>query len=152
MMVTNDVFNRIREVNAPENVTTHSRVNLHFCKLGFGKLAWLVQNVFGHRQLANIMKQRSGEKSLQLLTANIEKSPHLRGVNLCPANVPVSGLVLCVDRNCQRLNCVHVNLRHLLDVLALSGLSASHFVQSLLIESIQEMHETCDQHAKKNEG
>ena len=35
MVVANDVFYRIREVNSPENVATYRRVDFHLGKLGF---------------------------------------------------------------------------------------------------------------------
>ena len=97
------------------------------------------------------MQQRSGKKGLYLFAADLEQPAHLRRIDLSAANVTVSRLVFGVDCDCQRLNGVHVNVRHLLDVLALFGFGAAHFAQTFLIESIQEMNQTGDQQAKKDE-
>src|SRR6476660_5843783 len=123
MVVANNIFNRVREVDSSEDVAADGGMNLHLRKFGFGKFARFVQDVFGHRQLANIVKQSSSKKRLQFLAAEVEESAHLRRINLSSANVAMSCLVFCVDRNRQRLNRVHVNLRHLFDVLALTSFS-----------------------------
>src|ERR1700720_2121198 len=61
-------------------------------------------------------------------------------------------LVLCVNRDCQRLNRIHVNVGHLLQEPVLLGLGLSHFLQPLLVESIEQVGETCDEQTEKNKG
>ncbi len=67
MVITNDVFDRIGKVHSSQNVATDCRVNLHLGKFSFGEFAGLVENVFGHRELADVVKQRAGAECLQLL-------------------------------------------------------------------------------------
>ena len=63
----------------------------------------------------------------------------------------MSRLVFRIDRDCQRLNRVHVNGCHLLDVFALLGFRTAHFIEPLLVEPIQQMDQTRNQQAKENE-
>ena len=151
MVIPNDVFNRVREIDSPKNVTAYGRMDFHLRKLGFSKFAWFVQDVFGHSQLANVVKQRARKKCLYLFASNFEQPAHLGGIDLSPTNMSMRRLVLCVNRNCQRLNSVHVNRCHFLDVLTLAGFGAAHFVESLFIKPVQEMNETSNQQTKIDE-
>src|SRR5205085_9263738 len=65
VVIADDVFDGIGKVNAFQNVPADSRVNFHFGKFRFRKLAWLVQNVFGYSQLSYIVKQRAGNERTQ---------------------------------------------------------------------------------------
>ena len=51
VVITHDVFNRVREVDAFENVATHGRVNLHLRKLGFGEFPGLLRMYSGTASL-----------------------------------------------------------------------------------------------------
>src|SRR4030081_2505700 len=109
MVVTHDVFHRVREVNAAENVATDSRMDFHLGKLSLSQFARLVKNVFGHGELANVVKQGPCEEGLHVVSAYVEEPAHLRSIDLSSTNVPMSGLVFGIDCNRQRLNGVHVN-------------------------------------------
>src|SRR6266508_2245169 len=98
------------------------------------------------------MQQGSGKKRLHLFATDLEMLAHLRRIYLSTANVAMSGMVFRVYRNRQRLNCVHVNGCHFLDVPALVRFCTPHFLESLLVKPVQQMDETRNQQTKQDEG
>src|SRR6476469_4877101 len=85
------------------------------------------------------------------MTADLTELAHLRSINLGAPNVTMSGLILGVDCNRQGLDGVHMDGRHLFDVLAVLDLSAPHFVQSLFVKAVEQMNHGCDQQAQQDE-
>ena len=59
-MMTHDWSDRIRKINAAENLRADRRVDFHFFKLGGRQAAGLVDDVRGHCKFADVVKQRSG--------------------------------------------------------------------------------------------
>src|SRR5262245_17962163 len=62
----------------------------------------------------------------------------------------VSCLVLRIDRDCQRLDRVHVDGSHLFDVTSSFGFGLFDVRQTLLVEAIHEMDQPHDQNAKQH--
>jgi len=125
-------------------------VNFHLGKLSFSKLAGFVQDVFGYSEFANVVKQSSAKRACNSLPSTFNSVPISEAVDLSSAHMAVSRLVFCIDRDRQRLNRVHVNLGHLLNVVALFGFCAAHFAEPLLVEPVQEMDQTGNQQTKKD--
>ncbi len=73
VMMTHDRRDRIREINATENLRAHSRVDLHLFKLSGGQPAGLVDDVRGHREFPDVVKQRSGFKRGDFRLAKVPK-------------------------------------------------------------------------------
>src|SRR3954453_20560564 len=96
------------------------------------------------------MKQSSCEQSLNFFGCHSKQFPHLTRVDLSASHVTVSGLILRIDRNRQGLDCIHVNICHLLQILVLLFVAVANFVETILIEAIQQMNQPCDEEAEKN--
>jgi len=62
VVIADNVFDRIRKVNALQNVAADGWMDLHFGEFGFRKLARLVEDVFRDRQLADVMQQCAREQ------------------------------------------------------------------------------------------
>src|SRR5258708_27071076 len=71
---------------------------MHFClfELSGRQRARLVQNMIRHRELANVMQQRSGIERGQFRFGKIEQLAETGGVNLYTAHVKMRGLILGV--------------------------------------------------------
>ena len=151
MVVTNDVFDRVREFTRRRMSPPTVGWIFILANSASVSLPGLLRMYSGTASLPMSCKQRAGEKCLQLLATDLEKFAHLGGVNLSAANVAMSRLVLRIDRDGQRLDRVHVNGGHLLDVLALFGFCSSHFVKPLLVEPVEQMNQAGDQQTEKNE-
>ena len=83
------------------------------------------------------MQECAGEKGLDFFAGQLEEFAHFRCIDLSPTNMAVSRLIFRVDRNCQRLDCVHVNGGHLLDVPSLVGFCMTYLTDSLLVKSVE---------------
>src|SRR5215207_2972291 len=57
VVIADDVFDRVRKVDALENVAAHRWVNLHLREFCFGEFARLVQYVLRNGELTDIVKQ-----------------------------------------------------------------------------------------------
>ncbi len=66
--------------------------------------AGLREDMFRHRQLADVVQQRRGFDALDLVVGHAERAGDAGGVHLHPSDVTLRGLILRVDRERQRLN------------------------------------------------
>ncbi len=137
MVIANDVFNRVREVHAFQNIATDCRVNLHFREFCFGEFSRLVQNVLRHCEFADIVQQCARVKCLQLFFRNFEEPSHFLRIDLRATHMTVSSLVLRIDRDGQRFNRVHVNIRHLFGVTTSLGLGALGRFEASFVKAIE---------------
>src|ERR1041385_961923 len=60
VVIANDVFDRVREVDSLQDVTTHGWMDLHLVEFCFGEFAWLVEDILGNRAFADVMQQCAG--------------------------------------------------------------------------------------------
>ena len=56
MVIADDIFDGIREVNALEDVSADGGVNLHLREFSFSQLTRLVEDVFRYGELADVMQ------------------------------------------------------------------------------------------------
>src|SRR5712692_7491152 len=61
-----DGNNRVRELNASQNLRTDNRMDFHFLELFRSKTSWLGENVLGDRELANIVQPGGSAIGIQL--------------------------------------------------------------------------------------
>jgi hypothetical protein len=97
------------------------------------------------------MQQRARYQSLNLRLRHLEQPAHLRCINLRPANVAVRGLVLGINRDGERFDGIHVQVRHLLNVTRLLRFRAPDFGNALFVETIEQMHEADNQETDEDE-
>src|SRR5262245_30589457 len=105
MVVTNDRNYWIREINGGKNVSTHAGMRFHLLEFGWGQSAGLIEDIFRHRELSHVMKQRgsfNGSYLGRILYANSASQADC--VVLNSPNVTMRDLILCVDGHSQRLD------------------------------------------------
>src|SRR5437867_1981572 len=59
VVMSDDRHNRIRKSDPLENLGADDRVNFHLLELRGRESAWLVENVVGHGELADVVQQRA---------------------------------------------------------------------------------------------
>ena len=141
MVITNYIFDWVWEVHAFQNIAAHGWVDLHLCEFRFGKLAGLVQDVFRHSQLSNVVKQGASYKRVYFRFTDFQQLAHLSSINLGAPHVAVSRLVLGIDGDGQRLDGVHVEVRDLFGVSKLLNLRSRNFCYPLLVKAVDQMHQ-----------
>ena len=65
VMAPHDRHDGIRKIDKRQNVGADIDMALHLLEFGLGQLARLVQDVFGHRELARVVQQRRRFDALQ---------------------------------------------------------------------------------------
>jgi hypothetical protein len=91
-------------------------------------------------------------KRIQFRFRDVEQLPHLLRVNLRAADVPVSRLILRIDRDRQRLDGVHVDLGHLFRVATALGLGLPQLFEPFFVEAVEEVSERGEQQRENHEG
>ena len=91
-------------------------MHLHLVELGVAELIGFVEDVIGHRELPDIVKQRSGPQRLDLRLAQTEQSGEPGRVNLNAMDMIVGDFVLGVDGDRQCFDRSQVQVSHLFDV------------------------------------
>ncbi len=117
VMVSDDGHDRIREVDAFQNLGADQRVGFELFELFAGEFAGLGDDVFGDGQFADVVEQGGGLQRLQVLSGYAEFTAEFHGVDLDALQVVVGGMVLGVNRQCQSLNGAQVQRGHLLGVV-----------------------------------
>jgi hypothetical protein len=104
-MAAHDRHDRERKIHQRQDVGADIHVALHLFELGRRQPARLVQNVFGHGQLAGVVQQRGGFDRLQCrLVGDVELFRQGERVCLNPADVAVRDVVFGINRHRERLD------------------------------------------------
>ena len=94
MVRLHDRHHGIRKLNPLEDFSPYQRVNLHLFKLFGTQAAGLRNNVFRHRQFADVMEQRGSVYRLQIVGAQIQFAGQFRGIYSHPLEMVMGGVVL----------------------------------------------------------
>src|SRR6185369_12156312 len=97
VMMTNDWNNRIRKVDAAENLSTDDRMDLCFFEFSRGQHAGFVQDVIWHRELSDIVKQRPGSQRGEFRVRYAQQFAQTFCIDLHAPNVTMCRLILGVD-------------------------------------------------------
>src|SRR6266571_5952009 len=152
MVIANDIFYGVREVDSFQNIAADRGMNLHLGELRFSKFSGLVEDVLGNGELSDVMQQRAGNKGSDFLIAHLEEFAHLSPVELRTPYVTMRSLVLRINGDCQRLDRIHMKLGNLFRVFEFVGFSTRHFAEPLFIKAIEEMDEDDNEETDKQEG
>ncbi len=118
-MGTHDGDNGVWEFNAIENFGSHDRMDFHFLELFRSKVPRLGKNVFGHRQLADVVQHGRGANGVQLGFIQPKFLGDLDRIDLDPAQMIVRGVILCFDRQGERFDGAQMQGCNFLGVLLL---------------------------------
>ncbi len=110
---------RVRERDAGDDVGAHLRVNANLLELFGCQRTRLGEDVLRHGELADVVQERSRPDRLDFVLAHAERASHARRVRLYTSDVVGRALVLRVDRQRQRFDRGHLQIRHLPRVVAL---------------------------------
>src|SRR5579864_7813207 len=91
-------------------------MNLHLFEFFGSEMSGLGKDVFGHCQLANVVKQGSRANGVQLGFIQTEIFSDLYGIGLNSLEVVVGGVILSLDGQGQRFNSAQVQGRNLFGV------------------------------------
>src|SRR6266705_403470 len=152
MVIANDIFYRIREVDSLQNIAADRGMNLHLCELRFSQFSGLVEDVLRNGELPDVVQQGARDEGAQFLIAYLEEFSHLGRIELCAPHVTMGSLILRIDSDCQRLDRIHMKVGNLLRIFEFVGFAAPDFAEPLFIKAIQEMHEDNNKEADKQEG
>ena len=94
VMMANDRYYWIREVDAFHNLGADDRVNLHLLELGGGKFAGFVQYVIRYGYLADVVQQRARFERFNFEFAKSEVTRKPGSVDLNSIDVIVCDLIL----------------------------------------------------------
>ena len=113
MVSAYDRHHGIGEANSFQNFRSHDGVNLHLLELFRRQPAGFRNDMFGHRQLANVVQQRGGMQGFQFAALHAQLLGYLDGVDANPLQVIVSGLVFGFNGQRQGLNGSQMQVRNL---------------------------------------
>ena len=117
MVMPDDRHDGIREFDHRQDVGADRRMTLHHLELGRRELSRFVQDVLGHRQLADVVQQRRGSDRLQLhIVRDAERVSEAEGIVLDPPDVIARDLILRVDGMRKRFDGREVDVVHLAEV------------------------------------
>src|SRR3989454_480420 len=119
-----DRNNRVREFNSSQNIRTDNRMNFHFLELFRSKTSWLGENVFGDRELANVVQHGGGANGIQLGFIQPKVLGNLDRINLHPAQMIVGGVILRFNREGKRLDGAQMKRSNFLGVFLLGSETA----------------------------
>ena len=125
MVMANDRHDRVREFDFGKNLRPHLRVRLDSRKFRVGEFARLVQDVFGHGELADVVQQRACFDRAQLLAVlDADACGERDGPALDATDMSMRDLVLRVDCVGERLDGREVQPVDLRQVIELIGNTA----------------------------
>src|SRR5258708_4081347 len=119
-----DGNNRVWEFNASQNVRTNNRMDFHFLEFFGSKTAWLGENVFGDRELANVVQHGSGANGIQLRFIEPKVLGNLDRINLHAPQMIVGGVILRFNCEGKRLDGTQMKRGNFLGVFLLGGETA----------------------------
>ena len=97
MVRADDGSDRIRELNALQNLRAHHGMNLHLLEFFRGELAGLGDDVFRHGELADIVQQGGGAQRFHFLFGEAQFFGDFDGINAHALQVIVRSVVLGFD-------------------------------------------------------
>jgi hypothetical protein len=104
MMVANDRHHWKRKLDSRQDGCTHVRVLLHLLVFRCGQRTRFVEDMFGNRQLAQVVEESGGTERLHVHLRGAEGSRQPRAEQLNAADVSVRHLILGVDRHRERFD------------------------------------------------
>src|SRR5208337_4486118 len=94
VMGSNDRYDRVGELHAFEDFRSDKRMNLHFLEFFRRQAAWFRNDMFGDRELSDVMQQGSGLQGLHFVMLDVEVLRDLNGIDAHSLQVIVSSLIL----------------------------------------------------------
>lgn len=95
---THDWNDRVGETYTLENVRSDNRMDLHLREFFLRQFAWLIKDVFGNRELANVVQQGSGKQGPHLQIIQTERLAHPRHIDADAQKVIMGALIFSLDR------------------------------------------------------
>jgi hypothetical protein len=118
-MVADDGNDRVRELDALEDLGPDDGVDLHLLELFLGQFAGLGDDVLGDGKFADVVENAGGEKGLEFLVDEAEFLADFGAVDLDALEMVVGSLILGFDGESESLDGAQVEGGHLLGVVAL---------------------------------
>ena len=141
VMMPDDRRDREREADHREDVGADRRVALHDLVLGRSQAARLVEDMFGNRQLANVMQQRRRLDRLNLpVVVDANRPRELDRAVLDAPRVIVRDFVLGIDRMRERLDRPDVDAIDFREVVDLIG-GAAKGVPERHVQNDRQRHD-----------
>ena len=148
MVVAYEILYRIRKGHQTENIRPNAGVLSHLLFLPLGERGRFVEDVFGNRQLADIVHQRGCPQPFNFIFVSnpaVFSQPKSQGLD--PLDVAMSFGVLGVDGHGQRFNGRLIEFVELADVLV----SRVDAVQIDLVSVVDDQDDRCG-HGDGKEG
>src|SRR5436309_2738142 len=105
----NNRHDGIGKLNRREDICADTNMEFHLLELGRCQRAWFIENVLGYGQLAHVVEESCClDRSNLCVIRNTHHFSETNRVGLDASNMPMSYLVLCVDRHCESFDSRHV--------------------------------------------
>ena len=115
-MRPDDGCNRVRELDAFEDLGPDDRMDLHLFELLRRQFAGLGDDVFRNGKLSDVMQDGGGSQGFHLRAANAHLLTERRRINLHALQVVMGGGILGLDSERHRLNRPKMQICHLFGV------------------------------------
>src|SRR6266513_4434337 len=94
MMSSDDRHYGIRKPHTLQNFRAHQGMNFHFLKFFRGEPSGLRDDVFGHREFADVVQQRGGMQSLKLRSIHSQFLGYFDGIDTDALQMFMSSVIL----------------------------------------------------------
>jgi hypothetical protein len=119
VMVSDDRNHGIWKIHTTEDLRPDNCVNLHLLKLCMCQWPGLVENVRWHRELADVVKQRTCFQRGDFIRTKPKHFAHSRRVNLHAPNVAMCCLIFRIDRGGESFGGCEMKLAQCFDLVCL---------------------------------